>query len=317
LVGLNDEVFDRQTWSISRLMQPTQQELFPAPRAIERFFAGTIVDDRLWLLAQVGGISKSETAWRLVSTADGETWDSLGDSVGLPAFDVAPVLSRTGDNWTIITQREDAKGASNATISWSNDGRHWQPADVPDLHSNVGYLRAASIGDTTVLLGYGFDMPEGGRWLILRSTDGRTWERSRFALASSVVARDVACNERMCVIAVSADPPLASTQGFMVSNDGDSWAEVNVETQSAYAEMTIGNLTTTDKGFIALSGRPAQAILSEDGLSWRTVDVLPPGNDDYISNVVVAGDMIAALVPWQTIADPNRLWVGSLAAMGT
>jgi hypothetical protein len=103
----------------------------------------------------------------------------------------------------------------------------------------------------------------------------------------------------------------------MVSTDGNDWGEVNVDVPYSNPESVIGRLATTATGFIALSGSPAQALLSTDGRSWRTLEVLPPGNEDYISVLAVAGDIIVAFVPWQSSDEPNRIWVGSLAAMGT
>ena len=136
-------------------------------------------------------------------------------------------------------------------------------------------------------------------------------------MPSSSSARDLACDDRICIITLHAfGSEAASTQTLMVSTDGDHWAEVAVNVPSNGTDATIGLLTTTATGFIALTGSPAAALLSADGQTWRAVEVLPPDAEDYISDLAVAGDLVVALVPWQTSDDPIfRIWVGSLAAM--
>jgi hypothetical protein len=317
LISRYDPDVDRASWSIARLTEPNEWELLAAPSAIDQFFAGTVVDDRLWFFARVGGITAADTTWRLVSTADGETWESLGNADGLPPFDGASILARTGDSWVIVTSRDGGEGASNAAISWSADGRHWTPADVPELRANVGYRQAASMGDTAVLLGFEFDDPEFADSFVLRSTDGRTWQRSGLDPPSSGSPRELACNGRLCIITLEPPSDLSTGQTLMESADGDHWVEVVVEVPYNGPDSVIGRLETTPTGFIALSGSPAKALLSTDGISWRAVEVLPPDARDYISELALAGDRIVGLVPWQSSDEPNRIWVGSLAAMGT
>jgi hypothetical protein len=318
LIRRYDSTMDRDSWSIARQVGEDGWELLPAPPAIDDFFAGTVVDDRLWFFARVGGITDADTTWQLINTDDGMTWDSLGTSEGLPPFDAATTLARTGDSWVIVTERARGEGASNGAISWSVDGRHWKLADVPAVRANVGYTDAASIGDATVMVGFDFDVPEDTGWFAMRSTDGRAWQRTSFAVPSTSSARDLACDDRVCIITLHAfGAEAASTQTIMVSTDGDHWAEVAVNVPSNGADATIGLLATTATGFIALTGSPAQALLSTDGSLWRAVEVLPPDADAYISDLAVAGDQVVALVPWQTSDDPIfRIWVGSLAAMG-
>jgi hypothetical protein len=326
--GVNDRILalvrrydpdeDRDSWSIARQSEANDWELLPAPPAIDDFSAGTVVDGRLWFFARVSGITAADTTWRLVSTADGETWESLGNADGLPPFDGASILARTGDSWVIVTSGDGGEGASNAAISWSVDGRHWTPADVPELRANVGYTQPASIGDATVMLGFDFDTPEDTGWFVLRSTDGRTWRRSSFVAPSASAARDLACDDNLCIITVEPFGLISSArQTLLVSADGDEWAEVAANVPYNDPDSLIGRLATTATGFIALSGSPAKALLSTDGISWRAVEVLPPDARDYISELALAGDRIVGLVPRQSSDEPNRIWVGSLAAMGT
>lgn len=58
---------------------------------------------------------------------------------------------------------------------------------------------------------------------------------------------------------------------------------------------------------------------SQDGSSWRALDVtpLPPDFGGYVGLLTVAGDVVVALVSPDDSAAPYRIWVGSLAAMGT
>jgi hypothetical protein len=316
LVSRNDPAGDRESWSIVKLVEEGGWELLPAPPAIDGFFAGTVVDDRLWFFARVGSVSDADTTWQLVSTTDGMTWDSLGTAEGLPPLYGASILARAGDSWVIVTHRDDGEGASNAAISWSADGRHWDPADVPELRANVGYTASASIGDATVMVGFDFDSPEDAAWFVLRTTDGRTWRRSSFVAPSTTSARDLACDDRICLITLQPfDVGSSSTQALMVSTDGDGWAEVAANVPYYNPDSTIVHLATTATGFIALTGSPAHALLSTDGSTWRAVEVLPPDAKVYISDLAVAGDLVVAMVPWQTSDEPDRIWVGSLAAM--
>ena len=53
------------------------------PGAFEYLTGGTVIDGRLWMVALVGGVSEDDQTWQLVSTEDGQAWDSLGPAVSL------------------------------------------------------------------------------------------------------------------------------------------------------------------------------------------------------------------------------------------
>jgi hypothetical protein len=316
LISRYDSAEDRRSWSMARLVENAGWAVSPAPSAIDQFFASTVVDGRLWFFAHISGITEADATWRLVSTADGQTWDSLGTPSGLPSFDGASLLTRAGDSWVVVTNRGSSEGASNATISWSIDGEHWKPADIPAMRANVGYGQAARIGDATVVLGYEFDDPEFAVSFVLRSTDGRTWQRSTLKPPSSGAPRELACSDKLCIITLEPPSGVSTGQALMESADGVHWVEVVVDVPYTGPDAVIGRLTTTAAGFIALSGSPPKALLSTEGLSWRAVDVLPPDPQGYISNLVVAGDTVIGLQQWDSSGESYRIWAGSLAAMG-
>jgi hypothetical protein len=308
---------DLETWSLASLGESNAWEVLPAPPAIIGLSAGTVIDGRLWFFAQVGGVTAADTTWRLVSTADGASWESLGAADGLPPFDGASLLARTNGTWVIVTEGNQGVGASNAAISWSADGQHWKAADVPQLRANVGFTQMASIGGAVVILGFDFDSPEATTWIVLRSTDGRTWRQSSFKSPLSRSPRDLACGDHVCLITLEPFDLISSTQqALMMSADGDSWAEVDSNVPYTSADSIIRLVTPTATGFIAMTGYSGQALLSTDGVAWRTLDVLPPGAPDLISELAIAGDVVVAMAPRQSSEEPNRFWVGSLATMG-
>jgi hypothetical protein len=316
LISRYDAAEDRRSWSMARLVGNAGWAVSPAPSAIDQFFASTVFGGRLWFFAHIAGITEADATWRLVSTADGQAWDSLGTPTGLPSFDGASLLTRAGDSWVVVTNRGSSEGASNAAISWSTDGEHWKPAGIPSMRVNVGYGQAARIGDATVILGYEFDDAELAVPFVLHSTDGRTWQRSNLEPPSAGAPSELACTGELCIITLEPPSGVSTGQALMESADGVHWVEVVVDIPYTGPDAVIGRLTTRPAGFIALSGSPPKALLSTEGLSWRAVDVLPPDAQGYLSNLVVAGDSVIGLQQWDFSGESYRIWAGSLAAMG-
>jgi hypothetical protein len=57
------------------------------------------------------------------------------------------------------------------------------------------------------------------------------------------------------------------------------------------------NVVPVEGGFLAMSMNTGQALLSPDGVMWRSVDVMSARLDNGLVGLVVAGDEVIAVEP--------------------
>jgi hypothetical protein len=306
--------------SMARFEPGRDWHLLPVPQAIEALYAGTVIDGKLWFVARVGGIT--EATWQLVSTTDGESFDTSGPTIGLGPLDGVSFLGRVGGRWVAAAYNETGAGdgATAFTLRSSEDGVLWEDATVPAFDAALTIRAGASNGKLAIAIGFAGDQSPGNAF-ALRTVDGQTWEGSTFnvPLLDPTAA---ACWGSTCTVSGflydTEAPPVAWSTA-----DGRTWTASSSATRPGIEYRGINHLIPYDGGILAMPSDGAWAFVSKDGVAWRAIAVLParPAEPtgptdipDSMAAVAIAGDVVIGLVaPFGD--DPPAYWRGSLAAM--
>jgi len=311
---------ERGGWALARLEPPADWTYTEPPGAIEILSGGSVVDDRLWFVAQVGGVSDADDTWQLVSTGDGQTWDTLGRSTGLAPgpgleFGGAAFVRRVGAIWvaSLGTFRYDEATDTSEEVwrlLWSRDGQSWQPAEIESADRNMVYFYDGVLGDKAIVLGASWT-EETPRYVILTSTNGRRWSSVPFELPPDNYISGLACNTSRCLVTAVTESGLTAPTA-VVSLDGDRWETHTVDLPRAAVAGGPVNVVPVDGGFLAMSMNAGQALLTQDGMAWRAVDVMSARLDNGLIGLVVAGDEVIAIEP--DIGDGSvGVWRGRLS----
>ena len=316
----------RTGWVLARLEPGQVWRLQGAPPAIDGFYGGTVIDDRLWFLARVVGVTPDDVSWQLVSTSDSHEWESLGESQGLESVGDPEFLARIGDTWVTAAMEFGegpcCTGGDPATrIFWSGDGVSWAGAELPELPGEImfGSTRAGVVGDTMIVAGL---MASGQDQVpfVLRSSNGRTWRLANvpFATPNPRLITGLACDGLVCVITTAR--PLCNCEPkddarAYVSPDGREWRSNSLPIpDSAVPDDGLRNLISTGAGFLAVAGESGNALLSRNGEEWGAVAVMPLALSRHLVGIAVSGDIVLGVA--ETFNDrPNGIWEGSLTLM--
>jgi hypothetical protein len=197
---------------------------------------------------------------------------------------------------------------------WSPDGVHWQASSLPKMTGIVTYAGAANLGDTMLVAGSDWRDYGDEDQFVLTSNDGQHWQRTMLQVGGDSRLKGPACNQDTCILIVDTfDDQGGSTQELRVFSAGTAWTEVTLSGLSTDPESHLRQIIPTEFGFLAMS-YGTNAWLSDDGRTWRRVDVLPPGLPDDFVAFAVAGDLVVGLVAGDSEAG-DAYWSGSLAAM--
>ena len=304
-------------WSIARSTPNRVWEHVAAPQAIEDLMGGSVIDDELWFVARVGGVTEASTTWELVSTISGDEWTSIGAS-DLGPVDSVSFVGRVGDRWVAAPwrYRSDAgEGAVRGDLMWSGDGLAWQSARLPEMDGVALFYRAEMLGDTMVVLG---EREVDGQMepMVLYSTDGMSWQDSPSAVPENYTPTGLACNDATCLIVAST----FSFSGVPIArqtSDLQQWSGNDIVATAAETGDFLIGLTATDAGFLAMGAGTGYAFLSEGGVAWQVLQVIvAPSGMEALSGLAVTGSDVVGLVGGPDNGSPG-IWYGTLPATGT
>lgn len=320
---------ETKSWSLARLEPGVGWRDAAMPAGILYLTGESAIDGRLWAVARVGGSAPDDGTWELVSTADGQTWESLGPATGLEPggedrFWGAPFIARLGDVWIMAAISYRTVGTDGSVIEsdrlvWSQDGVHWSEASVPNQAPREYYEHLARIGDTVVVLGTDWNDGVPTTPVLLTSSDGKAWTRAEvesppFFPPNYKIATGLACSEATCLVLGGTHE--ASGKYFaLTSSDGGSWElrDLDLPIAATAAGPPIG-LVWTEAGFVTVGNNTGFALRSEDGTSWAALKVMPHWLESDLVGLAVVGDTVIALE--SNLGDgPPGVWHGRLSFM--
>ena len=317
MLGWTDEDSDRPLFHMGSINSGFGWDYHNVPAAIADLSGASVIDDHIWFLALITGVTPADSSWQLVGTSTGESWESLGPTDGLPlpaeatsgAGSGAGFIGRVGDIWVVDVFQAEGPGL----LYWSEDGRQWERANVPAVAGEVHFFNGTMFRDRMVALGESFDGVDQVAYFVLTSTDGKTWERAAVNLDAGRSLGNLACNAGTCVVAEYPFESEGVTRHVWVTEDGETWSRVAVDLPLAAPISIIQLIRATDDGFIALGGTSDAVLLSDDGRRWRVVEgVMPAIAQEILVNLVVARDLIVGYGEASSSDLPNYLWRGSL-----
>ena len=303
---------DRSDWRVSTLVDGGAWRSFAVPPAIADLFGGSVVDDRLWFVARVEGITDSDTSWQLVSTNSGENWASDGVSDGLGPVDFVPFLRHFRETWVASVQGFEG---SYARMLWSDDGPSWHFAELPEFVGNVELWEAAELDDRMLLLGREFRSFDDVETFVLTSTDGKVWKRLPVPLLDGRFAFQLSCSADACIIPLEALEEDRTKREILVTSNGLDWSSVTLDLPMLEPGSTLRSIRPVGGGFVATGGSSGFAFLSPDGREWMPVQVMPADRLEYVSQLAISGDLVVGYAESQDSSFPDSIWQGSLSEM--
>ncbi len=326
--GLQDRVLGVASYWGDSFYLPTLSgtswQLASAPSAVEALWGGTVVDDRVWFLASVSGLRRSEISLRLFGT-DGDVngnWRSFKPSDLRPGEPIR-FLSHIDGTWVVayVGQGGDIEIGSPQYLAWSRDGVHWLPARAPSLRGvdpfDVTFISAAA---TLELIVVHASVRRSGSSdnVLLVSEDGVEW-REVAAPGQLDWHADLACTDTMCVLtpfALSDEPLPLPIPIAWVSTDGTSWREAETLLSVDAPGPGIAHVVAGGHGFVGVEGGRSRFawMSSPDGRTWRRLEVLPDDLSVPVVDFAVGGGYAVALEQGPDV-EPQGSWVGSLAGM--
>ena len=236
--------------------------------------------------------------------------DPVSGRVTVPAepagWDTAATVVRGSDRYLALGWHYEP----NPHIGWnggprlwgSADGAVWEPLPVPAELEGLGQsnsLVTSPSGDF-LLFGNSYDAQNVLRPVVMRSSDGLTWEVQAIDLPSRLHLTRVVSGPQGYLLAGREDGP----GGLWLSADGLAWRSVHALTQTATTYETITDIGAGDDGFVAVgvtgvlgTGKSTHfALASADGATWFQSDGPFPAHDGNAAIAFVApigGDWVA------------------------
>jgi hypothetical protein len=303
---------DRYDWQVETLVAGGAWQSFSAPPAIAELFGGSVIDDRLWFIARVEGVTDADTSWQLVSTETGESWETHGATEGLGPVAAVSFLRQFRGVWMANVWGHEG---SDARMLWSADGRIWHVARLPEFGGTFEFWDAGAIGDRMLLLGREFRSFEDVETFVLTSTDGKVWKRSPAPLPEGALARQLSCSVDVCVIPVDPLEQDGTRRVVLRTSNGLDWSGITLDLPMLAPASTIQSIRPAGRGFVAGGGQSGFAFLSADGRDWLAVQVMPADRLEYLDVLAVGGDLVVGHAPSQDSSVPDAIWQGSLSEM--
>ena len=307
------------SWRVARFTATAGMEVFQPPAQIAEFRGGSVIDNRLWFFVRIGPQDSDEGDWRLFGTANGEAWKRLGVAEGLAGTHPAAFVGRVGGNWVSAVWPAGSSGSgapTRETLFWAADGVHWKRSAFPEGPGIVSFEGVGMLGESIVLLVQRWTDFEDVAYSIVTSVDGKTWREAPLPVPPGSWPNGLACGHGRCIVGIRPldEERPSPTQAFLESSDAVHWTEVAVDAPYVDPDSQLSYLQVTRAGFIATTGLASPVWLSGDGVTWRSVDVLPPGSPDSFHAFAVGGDVVVGTVEGESVV-PDAFWQGSLAAM--
>lgn len=258
-----------------------------------------------------GGESVAEPAvW---TSADGASWErgsGVQDVTTLFVARLGDGLVALGGTWGDCG---DCSGDLNHPLSaWtSSDGLAWQPIANAALASLSGL--GGMIAADGMLVAWGaVDTDSVSRAVILRSTDGQTWQQATVGKAGDWVNDIVATSGRFVAV---GSGPYCCEEGATApvkawtSEDGSAWQAAQFEPQRGSDEL---QLVVNDGGqYVALGTDFGDPIswLSIDGSVWQEAESVPDAAADNAGDCT-GGPCPATVVTGLTAGSAGLIAVG-------
>ncbi len=306
---------DRSVWT-SAILEPEDPEswqLRPVPQAISELHGVSVIDDRLWALAQVEGVGADPT-WQLVSTQDGLQWSSSGPIRSMRHPELATFIARTKSAWVVGTNGDTGIGGADGHLWRSTDGIAWREAALPPLPGPADVVGAATLGDKVLVLGRSIVQFPDVTWFVLLSSDGATWRRSDFTLSEDDGPTSLACLEELCLTIANPYADAPGPPEVLTSYDGLHWTSAALDLGIGGEGDAISHLIRTDVGFIGSVAGTGQVIRSFDGKDWDLIPVMPPDRAEYLNELATGGNTVVGYVEGDSDV-PSGVWTGVLAAL--
>ena len=308
----NEDEDNRHVWQVGTLSDDGAWRSFPAPLAVANLFGGTVFDGRVWFLAEVDGITEADRTWQLVNTATGETWDSHGVSDGLAPVSAVSFLQRFEGVWVASVYGYEGAGSH---LVWSSGGRSWHSAELPKFTGNVEFWEVGQIGDRLLTVAREFRSCDDVETLLLKSADGKAWERSPLPMPKGRAAFQLSCNLDACVVPIDPLDEDRTEREVLVSSNGRDWSAVMLDLPMLDEGLTMRFIQPVGSEFVAIAGNSGFALLSADGRDWIPVQVMPPDRVEWLGGLAVAGDVVVGYAPSQAADTTDAIWQGSLSEM--
>jgi hypothetical protein len=220
-------------------------------------------------------------------------------------WDTAGAVARGRDGYLALGWHYEP----NPHIGWnggprlwgSADGVAWEPLPVPAEFQSLGpsHSLLTSPSGEFLLFGNSYDADNVLRPMVMRSSDGLSWEVQPVDLPSRLYLTQVVSGPQGYLLAGRDDGP----GGLWLSAEGLTWRSVHALTQTATTYETITDIGAGEDGFVAVgvTGVPNGesehfALASADGVTWFQSDGPFPADDGYAAGAVVApigGDWVA------------------------
>jgi hypothetical protein len=209
--------------------------------------------------------SSDGTAWRLASVE--------GDDEA--TFMYAVAASTAG-------QRLSAVGlhGSRPAAWWSDDGAAWHPGSVSSAAEDKdARMTAVADGGEGFVAGGSSGVVTGpGEARFWTAIDGSAWDDATVDVATDGrVAAIAAGQSTMVAVGTTGSVGYPTGSTAWTSADGHDWHRV--PSQSTLAGVVLRSVISFGSGFVAvgdlLDGTRAAVLMSDDGVTWRTVEDQP------------------------------------------
>ena len=250
-----------------------------------------------------------------VST-DGLTWERVSDPDDLAyGGKIMGMVAAAGPGFvagglSCDTEERCDYGGYVAALWTSVDGRDWSRVPIdPELFGGAGEIRDL-LARPSGILAIARDYAGDGRWAVLSSPDGLTWERAwtgdGAGMASALAESSVG------LVAIGNEP---LDTGFAIgavwtSADGTEWQRVphdpEVFGDGREATWNMIDVAAGAAGFVAVGTDGTDAIvwISPDGVAWERVPHDPEAfSGTSMSRVIPWGSGYLAAGPEQAIGE--------------
>lgn len=268
--------------------------------------AGTVVDDDLYLVGQVGGTGAIEV-W---ATNDARTWEHMAwlDQM-LADADRVVGLARTTFGWVAVAERNTNDGLRRAVL-FSADEQTWTTIDVPGVElDNAGVIATDGNANGWALV-YAEESEDGVAYGVFGSTDGQAWWNVTLPVANGFTT-DIAAGRAGFVVVGRDELDAGAPPTAWLSDLASDWRATPVSEGRGPAAGAPNRVIETDAGPLAVSDAHGLAWLYVND-RWREFPVAPRLAGPFVA-VAAIGDRIVAFA--EPRSGPLEAMVGSLGAL--
>jgi hypothetical protein len=233
----------------------------------------------------------------ILTSADGITWQELGDQAAFTAPGSYVLGVTAGKNGYVVVGKQMTGGRLFAAMWWSADLRTWVQANNGGLDGRLKSSAAYAVAATAT--GFIAAGTHGAGQAVWTSADGRNWNIADVPVptgAASGLLSLIAVNGSRIAAAGYAVTGAGNVPIVVVSADGGQhWRQIVLAAPGGVGAVTA--LTAAGGGFTAAgqtgqagsAGRHTVTWTSPDGLTWSTA-APADANVGRITALAAAGD---------------------------